>query len=241
MRTTALAILLALAGACGTGGAPPEPSEAPPPPTPAEAEQRRTPGPRDAPLSVLSAFARRETVLSAGSRVADRGPSPPASSDPAALEELIAAAPHAPLAPTGKGGGTEIGTDTGRPDDPPAPAPEPQEPQPARVSVGELKVQTQMSTPAIEKMARAQLYWLLVQRCRDPGGSILPPESIMLSFSIDTEGYLVPSSIVSTPTDPRYEEAAACMRRELAGASFRAPPSARGLLTRVDALVPSVD
>jgi hypothetical protein len=229
VRTAALAVLLALAGACTPGAAPPEPGDAPPSPRPSGAP------------SGLSAFPGREAVISAGARAADRGPHPPATADPAALAELIAAAPDAVQASTGKDGGTEIGTDTGLRAEPPVLPPDPPEPRPARVSVGEVKVQTEMSTPAIEKMARAQLYWPLVQRCRDPAGAILPPESITLSFTIDIEGYIVPSSIVSTPSDPRHEEAAACMRRELAGAPFRAPPSARGLLTRVDALVPSMD
>jgi hypothetical protein len=38
------------------------------------------------------------------------------------------------------------------------------------VPIGAVKVAGQRSTPAIEKAARAQLDWILVQRCRGPDG-----------------------------------------------------------------------
>lgn len=227
VRSAALAALLALLGACA------DPAPAGPRP------DQRAVGPRaDGPRALPSWS--REALLPS-SRLRARGAAPAASADPAALAELLAAAPDAGLLPTGEDGGTAIGTDSGASptDTPAAPAEDP--PDHPRVTIGQVQVQSEMSTPAIEKAARAQLYWPLVQRCRAPDGRMLPPEVITLSFTIDPEGYLVPTSIVATSADPRYEEAAACMRKELSGATFRAPPAARGLTTRVDALVPSID
>ena len=62
-----------------------------------------------------------------------------------------------------------------------------------------------------------------------------------VEFNVDAEGYIVVPTIIGSASDPRYDEAATCMRRELSGAAFRAPAAARGLPTRVDATVPSVD
>ena len=223
MRTSALVALLALLGACADP-APPSPPDAPPP----------APG---------AASWSRDALVSAGGRPRAHAPASLGSADPVALAELLAAAPDAGLDSTGEDGRTKIGSETGVPAtaEPGAvvePAAEPGRP---RVTVGPLDVKPQMATPAIERVARAQLYWPLVQRCRDAAGKILPADAIALSFTIDPEGYLVPTSIVATAADPHHEEAAACMRRELSGAPFRAPPASRGLTTRVDARVPSVD
>jgi hypothetical protein len=98
-----------------------------------------------------------------------------------------------------------------------------------------------MSTPSIERECRAQLYWPLVQRCRDPSGSILPPEVVTLRFLVDADGAIVSSSIFAAASEPRWEPAAECMRRELSALPFRAPASVRGAVTRVEATVPSVD
>ena len=221
MRPAALAALLSLLGACADPAPPPRPDAA-------------------APAPGLASWSR--DALGASS-VRVHAPATLKSADPAALRELLAAVPAAVRRPTGDDGGTAIGTDTGVPE-PPAPAPAadpPSDPARPRVSVGKLDVKPEMASPAVEKVARAQLYWPLVQRCRDPDGKLLPPDAIALSFTIDPEGYLLPTSIVATAVEPRHEEAAACMRRELSGLPFRGPPAPRGLITRVDALVPSVD
>jgi hypothetical protein len=166
------------------------------------------------------------------------------STDPAALAEILTAAQRADAARPDHAGATKIGTSTGVPALPARPSPpEPQveaAPRP-RVAVGEPAVQGNMSTPAIEKAARAQLYWDLVQRCRGPDGKLLPPDVIRVDFNVDPEGYIVVPTVVATASDPRYDEAAACMRRELSAATFRVPAGARGLPTRVEATVPSVD
>jgi hypothetical protein len=159
------------------------------------------------------------------------------SADPNALAELLAAAPPPP-----SGGSVlhRIGTNTGEPPALSSAGP-PAAPPRARIEIGAVQLQTDMSTPAIEKAARAQLYWDLVQRCRDPEGKLLPPDAIRVEFNLDEEGTLVTPTIVAIALDPRHSEAAACMQRELAGATFRAPAGARGLPTHVIATVPSVD
>jgi hypothetical protein len=98
-----------------------------------------------------------------------------------------------------------------------------------------------MASASIEREARAQLYWSLVQRCRAKDGSILPPDVVTLVFRIDEDGYIVGSSINATPSKTVYDDAAHCMRRELSAATFRAPGGARGMMTTVTMTVPSVD
>jgi hypothetical protein len=165
------------------------------------------------------------------------------SSDPEALDELIARAPKIVRRPTGKDGGTAIGDDTLLPPETisPAASAEPQAPAKPKVVVGAPTVQPAMATPAIERASRAQLYWGLIQRCRDPEGHILPPEAIRLQFHIDGDGAIIASTIVATPRDPRFANAARCMQRELSMATFQAPVSTRGRESTVDAAVPSVD
>ncbi|WP_437585842.1 hypothetical protein [Sorangium sp. So ce1000] len=166
------------------------------------------------------------------------------SIEPGVLEEILAAAREAAPGPADGISLAKIGTSTGLPAPsapPPEPAPAPAAAPRSRVELGAPMVQANMSSPAIEKAARAQLYWDLVQRCRGPGGSLLPPDAVRVEFNVDAEGYIVVPTIIGSATDPRYDEAATCMRRELSGAAFRAPAGARGLPTRVDATVPSVD
>ena len=98
-----------------------------------------------------------------------------------------------------------------------------------------------MATPSIERECRAQVYWPLVDRCRDTRGAILPPEVVTLHFLIDSDGAIVSSSIQATATDARWDAAAECMRRELSALPFHAPASVRGAVTRVAATVPSID
>lgn len=176
---------------------------------------------------------------------ADAGPSLPSSADPEALDELIHAAPRDAGSPTGEDGGTRIGSDTHEPlpdgGGTEAAAGVPATARRPRIGVGEATVQPGMSSPAIERAARAQLYWPLTQRCRDKEGKILPPDVVTLEFTIDREGYISGSSIVASARDPKYDEAAQCMRRELSAATFVAPASARGVATRITATIPSVD
>ncbi|WP_437730450.1 hypothetical protein [Sorangium sp. So ce1335] len=222
---TAIVVLLPLLAACE------RPQAAPPAQADAGAH---TPWARDraAPLDDRSGSLRSAGAPAVG------------SAEPEALEEILAAARQAPPM-TGNGATlAKIGTSTGVPEPsarPPEPAPQPAPAPRSRVEIGAPTVQVDMSSPAIEKAARAQLYWDLVQRCRGPDGKILPPDVIRVEFNVDADGYIVAPTIIGSASDPRYDEAATCMRRELSAATFRAPAGARGLPTRVDATVPSVD
>jgi len=182
----------------------------------------------------------------------DAGASPPIASDgglavaddasAAALDELLAAAAgaRAPGA-TGKGGGSRIGTPTGNAaTDAGSPASSAAPPK-AQVAVGAPTTEALVASPALEREARAQLYWPLVNKCKGDDGRILPPDAVTLTFTIDGEGYIQPSSIAATTDDPRHDRAAQCMIRELGASSFRMPPSSRGVPTRVTATVPSID
>jgi hypothetical protein len=168
-------------------------------------------------------------------------PSVPRAPDPAALDELIAAAAK----PREKGADRTalIGTDTGLRGDGGAveSAPVADTSRGARVQLGKVTVDPGMSSPSIERAARAQLYWPLVQRCRDLEGAILPPEVVHLTFHLDRDGYVVPSTILVVPREARFAEAARCMARELGMATFRAPAAARGMMQTVSMDVPSVD
>jgi hypothetical protein len=194
------------------------------------------------PAAPIATFSRPAfTPASAGSQAPDPRISPGA--DPSALEELIAAAPKIARRPTGQDGGTAIGHATDRPAEAVIPVASTAPPTPGgpKVVVGAPTVQPTMASPAIERAARAQLYWNLVQRCRDAEGRILPPEVIRLQFHIDADGYIIPTTIVATPRAPRFADAAHCMQRELSTAVFQAPAATRGRDCSVDAAVPSVD
>jgi hypothetical protein len=165
----------------------------------------------------------------------------PTTPDPRALDEILAAA--ARVAP-GDGGldHAALGSDTGLPADAGVrAAPRLDTPKIGRVHVGSVVVEPGMSSPAIERAARAQLYWPLVQRCRAADGAILPPEVVHLRFHLDRDGYVVAATILAVAKEPRFEDAARCMARELAMATFRAPAGARGLPQVVATDVPSVD
>ncbi len=227
MRNAALALILPLLAACG-GERPGADAGA----APAEAIGSAAPAAwsRDASAPAL-----------AGSGAAE----PPvlATVDPAALDELLANVPKA-TAPqaTGADGGTAIGTDTGLPPTPPeVPTAKAAAAADGNVTFGKIVTQAEMSSPAIERAARAQLYWRLVQRCRDREGKILPPESVHLLFKVDADGYISGSTIIAEAKQERFTEAARCMARELSTATFRAPASARGQPHNVNADVPSVD
>jgi hypothetical protein len=107
--------------------------------------------------------------------------------------------------------------------------------------VGKVTVEPGMSSPTVERALRAQLYWPLVQRCRDRRGAILPPEVVRLEFHLDLDGYVIPATVLAVPKDRQYEDAARCMGRELTMATFRAPAAARGQTQEVKTDVPSVD
>lgn len=194
----------------------------------------------------------RSARPAAAAAASGEGSQTPNAVDPAALQELLMAAPKEMPRSTEQDGGTAVGTETGvkeqrekkkREDTEAAPSASASAAPAAssNVQFGKLTIQQEMSSASIEREARAQLYWNLVQRCRDKEKNILPPDAITLIFSIDADGYIVPSSITASPSQPVYQEAAHCMRRELSSATFRVPAGGRGLLTTITMTVPSVD
>lgn len=169
---------------------------------------------------------------------------------PGVLEEILAAAPKSTAQPTGPDGGTLVGAETGVRDEARVEADGPGGGLDASASRLAKRIQIHEGSPdvhegipssAVERAARAQLYYPLVTRCRGADGKILPPDTIVLRFKIDVDGYIVPSSISASGAEARYEAAANCMQRELSAAAFRAPAAARGVATWVNATVPSVD
>ncbi len=171
------------------------------------------------------------------------GPASLATADPLALADLLRAVPTSAPAATDPDGGTLLGTDTGVPStaSPVIVEDAPQRTKKSSIQFGAVAVQTEMASPAIEREARAQLYFPLVSKCRDGDGKILPPDAILLDFTIDEDGYIVPQNISATATSPSYRSAADCMRRELLGLPFRGPAGARGQQAQVKMTVPSVD
>lgn len=161
------------------------------------------------------------------------------SVDPGALDDLIAAAPKpaASSAAPAIGAITGIASASATPVETPPPLPT----RTPRVVVGSPTMQPAMANPTIERAARAQLYWNLVQRCRDKSGKILPPDAISMRFNIDADGYITPSSIVARATAAEHADAAHCMQRELSTATFRAPAATWGHIGEVRATLPSVD
>lgn len=164
--------------------------------------------------------------------------------EPGVLAEILAAAPKSSAAKGAPDGGTLVGTNTGIKEEPKIVAEVPDggaRIKRASIEEGKPDVAVGIPSPAVERAARAQLYHPLVMRCRDADGKILPPDAVTLRFKIDTDGYIVPTSISAVAADSKHEAAAACMRRELSAAAFQAPASARGVAAMVNATVPSVD
>jgi len=204
------------------------------------ASEERPPPPRPA-SSVFSPEAARQ----AGSAEPANAGLPFAKDpDPTALSEILAAAPKSAPKLVGSDGGSLVGTNT---DVKEAPPQETIEKSPSKadkkssIEEGKPDVAVGIPSPAVERAARAQLYYGLVTRCRDKAGKTLPPDAVELHFRIDTDGYIAPASISAVAVDPAHEDAANCMRRELSAAPFRAPAGARGVAAWVNATVPSVD
>jgi hypothetical protein len=195
-------------------------------------------GSASAPVS--SASWSREALAPRGGAADPVEPAVMDTVDPGALDDLLAATPKIPASASAR---PAIGADTGIP----AASASPVEPLPPdakhspRVVIGMPTMQPPMAAPAIERAGRAQLYWNLVQRCRDKDGKILPPDAITLRFIVDGDGYIKSSSIVARATRAEHADAAHCMRRELSTATFRGPAANWGHTGEVHATVPSVD
>lgn len=173
----------------------------------------------------------------------DAGPATTGTVDPLAFDDFLKAAPTSPPGPTDPDGGTLIGKDTGaKATSSPVTVEEPpQRTKKGVVQLGSVAVQTEMASTALEREARAQLYFPLVTRCRGKDGAVLPPDAVLLEFTIDVDGYIVPQNVTATALNLDHRDAAKCMRRELAGLQFRGPAGARGQPAHVKMTVPSVD
>ncbi len=175
---------------------------------------------------------------SASGALAEIGSAPAQHGDREALAELLQAASARAAAsarPSRTPGGETHLAGSGDVDaDPPKPhvAPATSASAPHHAGAG---------NDAIERSARAQLYWELTQRCKDEHDAILPPESVEVMFDVDEDGYLVTSTISAIAKSKPFERAALCMRREMARSGYRAPPAARGAVTHVKLWVPSTD
>lgn len=167
-------------------------------------------------------------------------PSPvPRTPDGGALGELVAAAPSAP-GPTGSAG-TLVGTETGEPG-PAEVVGEPIAPpdRGPRVQLGRVTVDPPLSSPAIERAARAQLYWRL-RTCRQVDGTPPPPDSIVLAFTLRRDGTVDPATVRADATEPGLQTVAACVLRTFSATPFIGPEAGRDMPTRVLITWPSVD
>lgn len=203
------------------------------------------PPPTTAPVLASSVFSADAGMGLSAVEGFDAGPSFAKEPEPGVLGEIVAAVPKKTLTATDPDGGTLIGTETGVKESEVAknnlgskdPAPKAKS---AMVESGPMEVQA-LSPHGVERMARAQIYHSVVTRCRDSAGRILPADAIVLGFRIDEEGTIVPSSISAIANDPKHENAANCMRRELSAVAFRGLAASRGTASKFTATVPSVD
>lgn len=235
LRSSSFARLVVVAFFATAGAAAFAACDQGPPPAPAAAIPGRTVDP--ASTWVRGDFGAHPAATSSA------GPASTFTPDPLALADLLRAVPTSAPGPTDPDGGTLIGTDAGPPTDasPVTVEDAPLRTKKSTVLLGPVAVQAEMASPAIEREARAQLYFPLVTRCRDKDAKILPADAIFLEFKIDESGYIVPQSISATAQDAAYKSAAECMRRELGSLPFRGPAGARGQQAQVKMTVPSID
>jgi hypothetical protein len=159
--------------------------------------------------------------------------------NPRALAQIVAAAPEGHPSPTGPDGGTLVGTDTGVDGGAPVLRAPADAHEPGRS--GPVRVEPLVSSPALERAARAQVYWALAQKCTTTDGKLPPPESIFLSFTIGSDGSVDPTSISVTSEDPSLATVVDCVLREFAATPFTVPAARGGARSTVLVAWPSVD
>lgn len=175
-------------------------------------------------------------IIATGEPGASRSAETP---DPAALAELLDHSPSArPPRPTAPDGGTLVGSDSGvEGEELPSVPPVPSSP---RLRVGRPRYQPLLANPAIERAARAQIYWQL-RACTGPDGKAPPPESVALSFTLRPDGSVDPATVGATTENDELEAVAECVVRTFSSIPFRGPAAARGTSPSVVVLWPSVD
>ncbi len=206
------------------------------------------PAPTAAPVPASSVFSADAGLGLSVVESANGGPPVARSPEPGVLGEILAAAPKNMPSATDPDGGTLIGTETGVKQTGAAEntlgskgtANGARAAKLMSIESGTVEVQG-LPAHAAERLARAQIYYPLVTRCRDAEGHILPPDAVVLRFRFDEDGNIVPSSISAIAADSRHENAANCMRRELSAVAFRGPAAFRGSTTSLRATIPSVD
>ncbi|HHH29865.1 MAG TPA: hypothetical protein ENK57_16175 [Polyangiaceae bacterium] len=162
----------------------------------------------------------------------------PSAPDPAALERIIDASSEQEVpAATSEDGATAVGTDTGIPGDE---LPVPASTATPRVMGGAVEIQPQLSSPAIEQQARAQIYWSL-RECKGPDGRPPPPESITLAFTLREDGTVDPASVLASADDESLQKTAECVLRAFSATPFEGPLAARRTPARIRITWPSVD
>jgi len=168
--------------------------------------------------------------------LADAAPTPtpaPRRPDPAALAELVAAAPGPPASSVAL---TLVGTDTGL-----ATGTSSQSSPSLGATPPRVVPRPPLSSPALERAARAQLYWPLSQACRLPSGELPPADSVVLEFEIQADGSVYPGSVAASADDERYRSVAECVERVFSASGFRGPFEGRGSYTSVRIGWPSID
>ena len=165
-----------------------------------------------------------------------------ATADPVALGEIVYAAPREKPKSTGPDGSTLVGTDTGvaKTEEEAPPAPSAAAPRSGMVA-GAPQFQPALSTPAIERAAREQIYWALSKKCVGPDGKPPPADTIALVFTIRPDGSIDPASVAATTDDKRYEATAECVLREFSALPFRGPTATLHTTARIMVTWPSVD
>jgi hypothetical protein len=160
--------------------------------------------------------------------------------DPRVRAQIVAAAPDGSARPTGPDGGTLVGSKTDVEGTAAVlPAPADSREQPGRS--GPVRVEPLVSSPALERAARAQVYWTLAQKCTTSDGKLPPPESIVLSFTIAGDGTVDPTSITVRSDDPALAPVVDCVLREFAATPFSVPAARGSARSTVLIAWPSVD
>jgi hypothetical protein len=164
----------------------------------------------------------------------------PDNPDPSALSEIVAKGTREAPPPTAPDG-TLVGSETGEPEQvDPVSALATTPPQPPRVQAGHAELAPALSSPAIERAARAQLYWRL-RECRLPNGAPPPPDAITLGFTIRQDGTVDPASVSASAGDDAHAEVAVCVLRTFSASPFLGPPAGLDTSARVLITWPSVD